>query len=322
MAKKIRDETKEMLRNKAKQNAKRFISRNKIDEEYDSSVADLFKKMYVTIYLSLYHQQLTDLNTKTKQALMEANKLIADLKNTKTICPCGDWDDDFHTCRAYKNDDEWQKDIEERDYYKKHYIKALKLLNTTLDKAENFCDRSRPGLFMDVFGKESQWAKSHEKNINKELTNEDFIASNDMKIMGSESFRVVHKEPIIQEILPHKEDSVQSEEIPAACFVGDGVSRGYKSWDELTPMDKAIYKFTGGKLINCYWDKRNSDKPMTPVIREVDNQKNRNMNDRITYVVGPEQINVWYLDPVEGRSKIKEMTLRTETVKNYIKEHA
>ena len=303
MVKKRRDENKEMLRNKAKQNAKRFISRNKIDEEYDSSVADLFKKMYVTIYLSLYHQQLTDHNTKTKQALMEANKLIADLKNTKTICPCGDWDDDFHTCRAYQNDDEWQKDIEERDYYKKHYIKALKLLNSALDKAENFCDRSRPGLFMDVFGKEAQWAKSHERNINKELTKEDFIACHNMKIMESDSFRVVHEEPIIQEI---------PKEIEA--------EGNYKSWEDMTPFEKAIFHLIGGFMSNCYYDTRRvlGDNPVTPIIRKVDDIQDRQLNDRITYVVEKEGVKVWFFD---RDKKIKEKILNKEEVETYVKEH-
>ena len=143
---------------------------------------------------------------------------------------------------------------------------------------------------------------------------------NNLKVMKTESFRYVSNKPTIEEI-PYKEDSVQSEEVLATNFVCDEISRGYKSWDELTPMDKAIYKITGGKLINCYWDNRNASKPMTPVVREVDNQKLRNKNDRITYVVGPEWINVWYLDTVEGLSKIKGMTLRTAAVKNYIKEY-
>lgn len=143
---------------------------------------------------------------------------------------------------------------------------------------------------------------------------------NNLKAMKTESFRYVNNKSNIEEI-PYKEDSVQSEEILATNFVCDEISRGYKGWDELTPMDKAIYKITGGKLINCYWDNRNASKPMTPVVREVNNQKNRNKNDRITYVVGPEWINVWYLDTVDGLSKIKGMTLRTAAVKNYVKEY-
>lgn len=142
---------------------------------------------------------------------------------------------------------------------------------------------------------------------------------NNLKIMKTESFRYVSNKSNIEEI-PYKEDSVQSEEIPKACYV-DGESRGYKGWNELTLMDKAIYKLTGGKLINCYWDKRNSNAPMTPVIREVKDQKDRGMNDRITYVVGPEQINVWYFEKVSDHSKIMGMTLRTGAVKNYIKEY-
>lgn len=143
---------------------------------------------------------------------------------------------------------------------------------------------------------------------------------NNLKVMKTESFRYVSNKSNIEEI-PYTEDSVQSEEIPATCFVCDEVSRGYKGWDELTLMDKAIYKLTGGKLINCYWDKRNSNAPMTPVVREVKDQKDRNLNDRITYVVGPEQINVWYFEKVGDHSKIMGMTLRTGAVKNYIKEY-
>lgn len=160
--------------------------------------------------------------------------------------------------------------------------------------------------------------------INQKTPEEAFESAkgfpNNLKVMKTESFRYVSNKPNIEEI-PYEEDSVQSEEIHATNFVCDEVSRGYKGWDELTPMDKAIYKITGGKLINCYWDSRNASKPMTPVVREVNNQKNRNKNDRITYVVGPEWINVWYLDTIDGLSKIKGMTLRTAAVKNYVKEY-
>ncbi len=128
---------------------------------------------------------------------------------------------------------------------------------------------------------------------------------NNFKVMKTESFRCVSDKPNI-------------EEIPRECYVDP---RGYKSWDELTLMDKAIYKLIGGRLINCYWDKRNPTAPMTPVIREIDDQRNRNINDRITYVVDSERINVWYFGKDEGHSKIKEVNLRTEGVKNYIREH-
>lgn len=143
---------------------------------------------------------------------------------------------------------------------------------------------------------------------------------NNFKAMKTESFRFVSDKSNIEEIPQHKEDSVQSEEIPRSCYA-DGASRDYKSWDELTLMDKAIVKLTGGKLINSYWDKRNNGNSMTPVVREVKDQRDRDLNDRITYVVGPEQINVWYFDKVDGHSKIMGMTLRTEAVKNYIKEY-
>jgi hypothetical protein len=95
---------------------------------------------------------------------------------------------------------------------------------------------------------------------------------------------------------------------------------GYKSWSELTPMDKAVFRFTGGKLINCYWDyKRSPDSPMTPVVREVKDQKERNANDKITYVVGPKQINIWYLAKGEDHSEIKEMNPLTDDVKELCK---
>lgn len=130
---------------------------------------------------------------------------------------------------------------------------------------------------------------------------------NNLKIMKTESFRFVS-------------DKSNIEETPKACYV-DGDSRGYKSWDELTSMDKAIYKLTGGKLINCYWDyKRSPNAPMTPVVREVKDQKDRNMNDKITYVVGPKWINVWYFAKGEDHSKIKEMNILTDDVKNCMSE--
>jgi hypothetical protein len=95
---------------------------------------------------------------------------------------------------------------------------------------------------------------------------------------------------------------------------------GYKSWSELTPMDKAVFRFTGGKLINCYWDyKRSPDSTMTPVVREVKDQKERNANDKITYVVGPKQINIWYLAKGEDHSEIKEMNPLTDDVKELCK---
>ena len=138
-----------------------------------------------------------------------------------------------------------------------------------------------------------------------------------MKVMGSESFRFRSDKPNIEETPQH------SEEVPKACFVKDPKERGYKHWDELTPLDLAIYRLTGGKLINCYFDEdwKTRGKPYTPVIRKIEDQKERNLNDRITYVVGPEQINVWFFEEENGHSKIKSLTLRTEAVKNYVKEY-
>ena len=93
------------------------------------------------------------------------------------------------------------------------------------------------------------------------------------------------------------------------------VNRGYKSWDELTLMDKTVFRFTGGKLINCYWDSKRPGSPMTPVVREVKNQKERNENDKITYVVGSKFINIWYLAKGDEGSKIKEMNILAGDVK-------
>jgi hypothetical protein len=145
------------------------------------------------------------------------------------------------------------------------------------------------------------------------------VFPNNLKVMKTESFRFVGNKSNIEEIPQHKEKSVQSEEIPRACYV-DEKSRGYKSWDELTQMDKAIFKLIGGKIINCYWDyKRSPDNPMTPVVREVKDQKERNENDKITYVVGPKWINIWYLAKGENHSEIKEMNALTDDVKELCK---
>lgn len=97
---------------------------------------------------------------------------------------------------------------------------------------------------------------------------------------------------------------------PPVVNTPSDVDRGYKSGSELTPMDKAVFKFTGGKLINCYWGKRSPNAPMTPVVREVKDQKERNANDKITYVVGPEWINIWYLAKGEDGSEVKELCKR------------
>ena len=143
-------------------------------------------------------------------------------------------------------------------------------------------------------------------------TYDDSVANMIKKLYITTYLRVHHQ--IMSEV--NQSESVKKPR-PAVSTPSDV---GYKSWSELTPMDKAVFRFTGGKLINCYWDyKRSPDSPMTPVVREVKDQKERNENDKITYVVGPRFINVWYLAKGEDHSEIKEMNPLTDDVKELCK---
>lgn len=50
------------LKEIAKRDAKRFCRRNKVYETYDSSVADMIKKLYITTYLRARHQIMSEIN--------------------------------------------------------------------------------------------------------------------------------------------------------------------------------------------------------------------------------------------------------------------
>jgi hypothetical protein len=50
------------LKEIAKRDAKRFCNRNRVYEEYDGSVADMIKKLYITTYLRARHQIMSEIN--------------------------------------------------------------------------------------------------------------------------------------------------------------------------------------------------------------------------------------------------------------------
>lgn len=61
------------------------------------------------------------------------------------------------------------------------------------------------------------------------------------------------------------------------------------------------------------------DRPITPIIRKVDDfMHDRQLNDRITYVVGEENVEVRFFD---RDKKIKGKILNKEEVETYAKEH-
>ena len=49
------------LKEIAKRDANRFCRRNSVYEEYDSSVADMIKKLYITTYLRARHQVMSEI---------------------------------------------------------------------------------------------------------------------------------------------------------------------------------------------------------------------------------------------------------------------
>ena len=53
------------LKEIAKRDANRFCKRNY--EEYDSSVADMIKKLYITTYLRAWHQIMSEINKFQKK---------------------------------------------------------------------------------------------------------------------------------------------------------------------------------------------------------------------------------------------------------------
>ena len=49
------------LKEIAKRDANRFCKRNSVYEEYDDSVADMIKKLYITTYLRARHQVMSEI---------------------------------------------------------------------------------------------------------------------------------------------------------------------------------------------------------------------------------------------------------------------
>ena len=59
------------LKEIAKRDANRFCKRNRVYEEYDSSVADMIKKLYITTYLRARHQVMSEINQKIPEEIFE-----------------------------------------------------------------------------------------------------------------------------------------------------------------------------------------------------------------------------------------------------------
>ena len=48
-----------------------FCRRNSVYEEYDISVADMIKKLYITTYLRARHQVMSEINQKIPEEILE-----------------------------------------------------------------------------------------------------------------------------------------------------------------------------------------------------------------------------------------------------------
>lgn len=72
------------LKEIAKRDANRFCNRNKVYEIYDSSVADMIKKLYITTYLRARHQIMSEINQKTPEEVFEEGIKFPNLKVMKT----------------------------------------------------------------------------------------------------------------------------------------------------------------------------------------------------------------------------------------------
>ena len=59
------------LKEIAKRDANRFCRRNSVYEEYDISVADMIKKLYITTYLRARHQVMSEINQKIPEEILE-----------------------------------------------------------------------------------------------------------------------------------------------------------------------------------------------------------------------------------------------------------
>ena len=76
--------SKKELKEIAKRDANHFCNRNKVYEKYDSSVADMIKKLYITTYLRARHQIMSEINQKTPEEVFEEGIKFPNLKVMKT----------------------------------------------------------------------------------------------------------------------------------------------------------------------------------------------------------------------------------------------
>lgn len=67
-----------------KRDANHFCNRNKVYEKYDSSVADMIKKLYITTYLRARHQIMSEINQKTPEEVFEEGIRFPNFKVMKT----------------------------------------------------------------------------------------------------------------------------------------------------------------------------------------------------------------------------------------------
>ena len=76
--------SKKELKEIAKRDANRFCNRNRIYERYDSSVAGMIKKLYITTYLRARHQIMSEINQKTPEEVFEEGLRFPNFKVMKT----------------------------------------------------------------------------------------------------------------------------------------------------------------------------------------------------------------------------------------------
>lgn len=76
--------SKKELKEIAKRDANRFCNRNRVYERYDSSVADMIKKLYITTYLRARHQIMSEITQKTPEEVFEEGIRFPNFKVMKT----------------------------------------------------------------------------------------------------------------------------------------------------------------------------------------------------------------------------------------------
>lgn len=76
--------SKKELKEIAKRDANRFCNRNRVYEQYDSSVTDMIKKLYITTYLRARHQIMSEINRKTPEDVFEEGLRFPNFKVMKT----------------------------------------------------------------------------------------------------------------------------------------------------------------------------------------------------------------------------------------------